>query len=51
MSGDHANDLIAATPGLYLINSYRDNDVAIDVFDTANGASVAARTGVPGVRR
>jgi hypothetical protein len=50
MSGDRANDLIAATRGLYLIGSYRDNDVAIDVFDTVSGASVAARAGVPGAR-
>ncbi len=49
LTGDHANDVIAATPGLHLIGSYRDDDVAIDVFDTASSASVAARTGVPGV--
>jgi hypothetical protein len=30
-----------------LIGSYRDADVAIDVFDNADDASVAARTGVP----
>jgi cyclopropane fatty-acyl-phospholipid synthase-like methyltransferase len=50
MSGDHANDIIAATPGLHLIGSYRDADVAIEVFDTATAASVAARNGVPGTR-
>ena len=49
LTGDHANDVIGATPGLHLIGSYRDDDVAIDVFDTASSASVAARTGVPGV--
>jgi Nodulation protein S (NodS) len=49
LTGDHANDVVAATPGLHLIASYRDDDVAIDVFDTASSASVAARTGVPGV--
>ena len=49
LTGDHANDVIGATPGLHLIGSYRDDDVAIDVFDTASAASVAARTGVPGV--
>ncbi len=48
LTGDHANDVIAATPGLHLIGSYRDDDVAIDVFDTASSASVAARNGVPG---
>jgi SAM-dependent methyltransferase len=49
LTGDHANDVIGATPGLHMIGSYRDDDVAIDVFDTASSASVAARTGVPGV--
>ena len=49
LTGDHANDVIGATPGLHLIGSYRDDDVAIDVFDTASSVSVAARTGVPGV--
>jgi len=49
MTGDQTNDVITATPGLHLIGSYRDDDVAIDVFDTATSASVAARTGVPGV--
>ena len=48
ISGDHANKVIAATPGLHQIGSYRDADVAIDVFDTANPASVAWRHGVPG---
>ena len=37
----------AARAGLHLIGSYRDADVAIEVFNTATGASVAARTGVP----
>lgn len=48
MSGDHTNDVIGATPGLHLIASYRDPDLAIEVFDTASPKSVAARTGVPG---
>ena len=48
MSGDDANNVIAATAGLHLIGSYRDPDVAIDVFNTATGASVAARTRLPG---
>ena len=48
MTGDHTNDVIAATPGLHRIGGYRDEDVVIDVFDTATPASVAARTGVPG---
>ncbi len=48
MSGDHTNDIVGATPGLHLIASYRDADIAIEVFDTGSSASVAARTGVPG---
>ena len=48
MTGDHTNDVIAATGGLHQIGGYRDADLAIEVFDTASAASVAARTGVPG---
>ncbi|HUO38403.1 MAG TPA: class I SAM-dependent methyltransferase [Mycobacterium sp.] len=44
MTGDRANDIIAATSGLHLISSYRDADVAIEVFDTASAASVAERS-------
>jgi hypothetical protein len=47
MSGDRANEVVAATAGLHPVGSYRDADVAIDVFNTASGESVAARTGVP----
>jgi protein-L-isoaspartate O-methyltransferase len=47
MSGDRANEVVGATAGFHSIGSYRDADVAIDVFDTADGESVAARTGVP----
>jgi len=47
MTGDRVNDIVAETAGLHSIASYRDADVAIDVFDTADGASVANRTGVP----
>jgi hypothetical protein len=47
MSGDQVNEIVAATSGLHLIGSYRDADVAIDAFDNVDGASVAARTGVP----
>lgn len=50
MSGDHANDLVGATPGLHQIGSYRDPDVAIEVFDTAGPASVATRFGIPGAQ-
>jgi hypothetical protein len=45
ISGDHANEIIGATPGLHLAGSYRDPDVAIDVFDTASATSVAAGDG------
>ena len=48
MAGDRVNEIVADTAGLHPIASYRDDDVAIDVFDTADRASVAARSGVPG---
>lgn len=48
LSGDEAHDVIAATPGLVPMGRYRDRDVVIDVFDTGDGASVAAREAVPG---
>lgn len=48
LSGDQANEIIAATPSLHRIGRYRDPDVVIDVFDTHTSASVAARDGVPG---
>ena len=48
MTGDQTNGVIAATAGLHRIGGYRDEDVAIEVFDTATPASVAARTDVPG---
>ena len=48
MTGDETNDVVAATPGLHHIGGYRDDDVVVDVFDTASSASVATRTGVPG---
>jgi SAM-dependent methyltransferase len=47
MSGDRVNHIVAGSTGLHPIGGYRDADVAIDVFDTADGASVAASTGVP----
>ena len=40
----------SVTPGLALLGSYRDDDVVIDVYDTGDGRSVAAReqlTGAP----
>jgi SAM-dependent methyltransferase len=48
ITGDHANDIIGATPGLNHVGGYRDEDVVIEVFDTGAPVSVAARTGVPG---
>ena len=50
LTGDAAHDVIARTPGLTLMGRYRDSDVVIDVFDTGDGQSVAAREGVPGAR-
>jgi SAM-dependent methyltransferase len=48
MTGDHASDLIGATPGLHHLGGYRDADVTVEVYDSASPMSVAARTGVPG---
>jgi SAM-dependent methyltransferase len=47
LTGDAANDVIAATPGLTSLGRYRDADVVVEVFG-AGGPSVAAREGVPG---
>lgn len=47
MTGDRVNEIVAETAGLHSIAVYRDADVTIDVFDTADSVSVAARTGVP----
>jgi SAM-dependent methyltransferase len=47
LTGDAANDIIAATPGLTSLGRYRDTDVVIEVFG-ARAASVAAREGLPG---
>ncbi|WP_099023887.1 SAM-dependent methyltransferase [Mycolicibacterium palauense] len=46
LSGDAANAIIAATPGLTSTGSYLDEDVAIEVFSTGDGGSVAAREGL-----
>lgn len=48
MSGDRANEVIAATAGLHHLGRYQDADVVIDVFDRSGAGSVAARTSVPG---
>lgn len=50
LTGDAAHAVVAATPGLTPLGRYRDDDVLIDVFDTGDGRSVAARERVPGVR-
>ncbi|MCV7230356.1 nodulation S family protein [Mycolicibacterium komossense] len=49
LTGDEVHDIIAATPGLVSLGRYRDDDVVVEVF-SADGASVAAREGVPGAR-
>lgn len=49
LTGDAAHAVIADTPGLAPLGRYRDDDVVIDVFDTGDGRSVAAREQVPGV--
>ncbi|WP_185975991.1 SAM-dependent methyltransferase [Mycolicibacterium sp. 018/SC-01/001] len=48
MSGDEAAEIITHAAGLHRLGGYRDDDVVIDVFDTATADSVASRTHVPG---
>lgn len=48
LTGDQAHDILHATPGLKSLGGYRDADVVIEVFDTGDGRSVAAREEVPG---
>jgi cyclopropane fatty-acyl-phospholipid synthase-like methyltransferase len=50
LSGDAAHGIIARTPGLKSMGSYRDRDVVIEAFDTGDGRSVAARERVPGAQ-
>jgi SAM-dependent methyltransferase len=50
LTGDAAHAVIADTPGLTALGCYRDRDVVIEVFDTGDGQSVAAREKVPGAR-
>jgi predicted O-methyltransferase YrrM len=50
LTGDAAHAVIAETPGLTSVARYGDRDVVIEVFDTGDGRSVAAREGVPGAR-
>lgn len=48
LTGDAVHAVIAATPGLTPLGRYRDDDVVIDVFDTGDARSVAAREQIPG---
>ncbi|GLE54299.1 nodulation S family protein [Mycobacterium montefiorense] len=50
LTGDAAHAIIARTPGLTSLGRYQDRDVVIEVFDTGDGRSVAARGQVPGAR-
>jgi 2-polyprenyl-3-methyl-5-hydroxy-6-metoxy-1,4-benzoquinol methylase len=50
LTGDSAHRVIADTPGLTSLGRYRDRDVVVEVFDTGDGRSVAAREEVPGAR-
>jgi SAM-dependent methyltransferase len=50
LTGDAAHAVIAETPGLTSVARYGDRDVIIEVFDTGDGRSVAAREDVPGAR-
>ena len=47
-TGDRVHEIIAGAPGLTRLGGYGDRDVLIEVFDTGDGGSVAAREGVPG---
>jgi predicted O-methyltransferase YrrM len=48
LTGDAAHTIITQTPGLTSVGRYQDPDVVIEVFDTGDGRSVAARDEVPG---
>ncbi|MEZ0351069.1 SAM-dependent methyltransferase [Mycobacterium sp. pR1184] len=50
LAGDAAHAIIARTPGLTSLGRYQDRDVVIEVFDTGDGRSVAAREKVPGAQ-
>jgi SAM-dependent methyltransferase len=50
LTGDEANFIVRDTVGLQTLAHYSDDDVVIDVFANGGAQSVAARTGVPGVR-
>lgn len=50
LTGDEVNAIVRDTADLYTVGRYTDGDVVIDVFEMGGAQSVAARTGVPGVR-
>jgi SAM-dependent methyltransferase len=50
LTGDAANAIVGDTADLQAVAHYADDDVVIDVFAKGGTQSVAARTGVPGVR-
>ncbi|ORX03106.1 SAM-dependent methyltransferase [Mycobacterium triplex] len=50
LTGDAAHAIIARTPGLTSLGRYQDRDAVIEVFDTGDGRSVAAREKVPGAQ-
>ena len=50
LTGDEANFIVRDSVGLQTLAHYSDDDVVIDVLTKGGAQSVAARTGVPGVR-
>jgi hypothetical protein len=50
LTGDAANAIVGDTADLQAVAQYADDDVVIDVFAKGGAQSVAASTGVPGVR-
>ena len=50
LTGDAAHAVIAETPGLTSVARYGDRDVVVEVFDTGDGRSVAAREALPGAQ-
>jgi SAM-dependent methyltransferase len=47
-TGDAVHRMIAAIPGMHALCHYQDDDFLLDVYDTSDGRSVAAREGLPG---
>lgn len=48
LTGDQADEAIAATEGMHRVARYRDDDVVISVLSKGESQSVAQREGVPG---